>query len=52
MISLILLIAACICCFIAAFWYAPTPPVRPHLGWLGMGFYTLSLILARAFRLQ
>jgi hypothetical protein len=46
--SMILLVAAFLCCLGAAFWYpAGNPsPYRPHLGWLGMAAYFLSLLVA------
>jgi hypothetical protein len=50
MLSLILLIAGFICCVIAAFWY-PSPNPRPHMGWLGVSLYLLSLILEGALHL-
>jgi hypothetical protein len=48
MIGLILLVFAFVCCTIAAFWYPgqPVPWSRPHLGWLGVALYFLSLILS------
>jgi hypothetical protein len=48
-ISIILLVFSFVLCIICAFWYpgAPAPGwSRPHLGWLGMALYFLSLILS------
>jgi hypothetical protein len=50
MFSTILLIAALVCALLAALWRppAPTPPYWPHLGWLAIALYLLSLVLAAA----
>jgi len=47
MLELILLILAFVLVLIEAFypWFYPTA-TRPHLGWLGVAFYLLSLVLA------
>lgn len=51
MLSLILLVAAFLCCLGAAFWYpGRCPAYRVHLGWLGMALYFLSLLLTRGIR--
>lgn len=44
MLNVVLLALAFVCCLVAAFWYPPPQP-KPHLGWLGMAFYFLSLLL-------
>jgi hypothetical protein len=47
-ISLILLVAAFLLTLGAAFWRGgPGPYIwnRPHIGWLGVSFYFLSLLL-------
>jgi hypothetical protein len=47
MLGLVLVIAAAICCTIAAFWYPGAPsPIRPHLGWLGVALYFWSIVFA------
>jgi hypothetical protein len=45
MLSLILLVFAFVLTIVEAF-YASWP--RPHLGWLGLALYFLSLLLSRA----
>jgi len=50
MISLILLVAAFILCLIEAFQPWVRPWARPHLGWLALALYFLSLILVQAVR--
>ena len=42
MISLVLMIAAIVCLFLAAF---NVPIGRPSLGWLGMALWGLSTVL-------
>ena len=45
MLSLVMLIAAAICCTIAGFWYPGVPaPLRPHLGWIGVALYLWHLV--------
>jgi hypothetical protein len=46
--QLALLIVALICCLIASVYPPQSPPVRVHLGWLGMALYFLTLILGHA----
>jgi hypothetical protein len=47
MLGIVLVIAAAICCTIAAFWYPGAPsPIRPHLGWLGVALYFWSIVFA------
>jgi hypothetical protein len=48
MISLILLVFAFVCFVMAAFWN-PSPP-RVNLGWLGLAFWVLSLILGQTIK--
>ncbi len=49
MFALILLIAALICALLAAFWRppAPMPPYWPHLGWLALALYLLSVVIGQ-----
>jgi hypothetical protein len=42
MISLVLMIAAIVCLFLAAF---NVPVGRPSLGWFGMGLWALSTVV-------
>lgn len=44
MISLVLMIAAVICLFLAAF---NVPVARPSLGWLGMALWGSALLVGR-----
>ena len=44
MLTMILLVFAFVCLLLAAF-NIPTPP-RVNLGWLGLAFWVLSIILA------
>lgn len=44
MLTVILMVFAFVCLLLAAF-NIPTPP-RVNLGWLGMAFWALSIILA------
>lgn len=46
MIALILLVAAFVCAALAAA-NIPSSWPRPHLGWLAVALYFLSLLLAR-----
>jgi len=53
MLQLILLVAAFILFLIEAFlpWAYRTAPAawaRPHLGWLGLAFWVLSILLGQA----
>lgn len=43
MLSQILLVFAFVLCFIHAVWFGPWP--KPHLGWLSLALFFLSLIL-------
>lgn len=43
MLPLILMVFAFVCLVLAAFWNPPPP--RVNLGWLGMAFWALSIIL-------
>lgn len=51
MIGLILLVLAFVLCLIEAFrpWISPPPQPWsiPHLGWLGLAVYFLSLLLSQ-----
>ncbi len=45
MLSIVLLVAAAICCTLSAFWYpCPPGPIKPHLGWIGVALYLWSLV--------
>jgi len=48
MVQLILIVVAFVLALIEAFtpWYFPNL-TRPHLGWLALAFYFLSIILAQ-----
>lgn len=44
MLTLILMVFGFVCFALAAFWTPPPP--RPALGWLGLAFWLLAVILA------
>jgi hypothetical protein len=51
MVTLILMILGMLLMLIYALW-RPNPPIRPHLGWLGLGIVVLAWILVNGAALM